>query len=96
MNFNFLIQATRVLNQNDIDEAELELITNFILIVDEEILYEYSSTCTLVSYDTDLDLYFEILEILLKIYEEKEEYEVCEKIKNKIDDAIIIKNNKTI
>lgn len=96
MNFNFLIQATRVLNQNDIDEAELELITNFILIVDEEILYEYSSTCTLVSYDTDLDLYLEILEILLKIYEEKEEYEVCEKIKNKIDDAIIIKNNKTI
>ncbi len=96
MNFNFLIQATRVLNQNDIDNAELELITNFILTADEEILYDYSSTCSLITYDTDLDLYLEILEILLKIYEEKEEYEVCEIIKNKIDDVIIIKNNKTI
>ncbi len=96
MNFNFLIQATRVLNQNDIDNAELELITNFILTADEEILYDYSSTCSLITYDTDLDLYLEILEILLKIYEEKEEYEVCEIIKNKLDDVIIIKNNKTI
>ncbi len=96
MNFNFLIQATRVLNQNDIDNAELELITNFILTADEEILYDYSSTCSLITYDTDLDLYLEILEILLKIYEEKEEYEVCEIIKNKLDDVITIKNNKTI
>ena len=96
MNFNFLIQATRVLNQNEVDNAELELITNFILAADEEILYEYSSTCTLISYDTDLDLYYEILEILLKIYEEKEEYEICEIIKNKLEDVIIIKNNKTI
>ena len=96
MTFNFLIQATRVLNQNDVDTAELELITNFMLAAEEEVLFEYNSTCTLISYDTDLDLYLEIIENLLKIYEEKEEYEICEVIKHKLEEATIIKNNKTI
>ena len=91
----FLLQATKVLH-TQYDDMELDLITNFILGVDEETLDEFNSTCTFTSYDCDLDLYIEIINVLIKIFEETEFYEVCEMLKNKKDDAIIIKDKKTI
>ena len=75
---------------------ELDLITNFILNTDEEMLYDFNNTCTFTTYDCDLDLYLEIIDVLIKIYEDTESYEVCEMLKNKKLDTITIKENKTI
>ena len=91
----FLLQATKVLHTR-YDEMELDLITNFILGVDEETLYDFNFTCTFTSYDCDLDLYMEIIDVLIKIFEDAESYEVCEMLKNKKLEAITIKENKTI
>ena len=96
MNFNFLIQATKVITIGAYDESELELILNFLIAADEELLSELNDTCSLISYDNDLMLFLEILEALLVIYEDREEYEICEIIKNKIDDVHDIINKKTI
>ena len=96
MTSNFLLQATKVLHDNNFDDNELDLITNFLLAADEDILYDYNNSCTFFTYDCDLDLFIEIIKTLITIYEEREEYEICEMLKFKIDDAIIIKNNKTI
>lgn len=96
MSSNLLLQSTRVLHNNDYDEDELSMITNFIVAVDNEILNEYNNTCTILSYDNDLQLYIEILNALIKIFEEREEYEICESLKNKKDDSIEIMENKTI
>ena len=96
MNFNFLIQATKVITIGAYDESELELILNFLIAADEELLSELNDTCSLISYDNDLMLFLEILEALLVIYEDREEYEICEIIKHKIDDVHDIINKKTI
>ena len=96
MNFNFLLQSTRILNNNDYDEDELIMILNFMTSIDNETLNDYNNTCTIISYDSDLHLYIEILDALLSIFEEREEYEQCEIIKDKKDEALIIMESKTI
>ena len=63
MSFNFLIQATRVLNGNSFDEDELKMVTDYVLSLDNDILKDYFNTCTILSYDNDLELYIEILDI---------------------------------
>lgn len=96
MSVNFLLQSTRILHNDNYDENELEMITNFMVAVDNDILNEYNSTCTILSYDNDLQLYIEILDALIVIFEDREEYEICEMLKHKKDDAMEIMENKTI
>jgi hypothetical protein len=96
MTFTFLLQATRVLHKGNYDENELIMIYNFITGVDNQILNDYYNTCTIISYDNDLQLYVEILDELIKIFEEREEYECCEILKNKIEESKIIMSNKLI
>jgi hypothetical protein len=96
MNLNFLLQATRVLSVNNYDEDELIMIFNFITAIDNEILNDYNNTCTIISYDNDLQLYIEILDELISIFEEREEYEKCEILKIKKEESLIIMENKTI
>jgi len=96
MTVNFLLQATRVLSKNNYDEDELVMITNFINAVDNDVLNEYNNTCTILSYDNDLQLYIEILDALIEIHEKREQYEICELLKHKKDDSLIIMESKTI
>lgn len=96
MTINFLLQATRVLSKNNYDEDELVMITNFMNAVDNEILNDYNITCTILSYDNDLQLYVEILDSLIEIYEEREQYEMCNTLKLKKEESLKIMNNKTI
>jgi hypothetical protein len=96
MSSNFLLQSTRILHNDNYDDNELEMITNFMVAVDNEILNDYFNTCTILSYDNDLQLYVEILDALIKIFEEREEYEKCEMLKYRKDDSIEIMENKTI
>jgi hypothetical protein len=90
------MQATKVLSTNDYDGNELEIITNFLIAADEDLLYDFNNTCTILTYDNDLELYIEILSTLIKVYEEREEYEMCDLIKYKLEDAKEIINKKTI
>jgi hypothetical protein len=78
------------------DEDELSMITNFMVAVDNDILNDYNNTCTIVSYDSDLQLYIEIIEALIVIFEEREEYEICGILKDKRDDSVEIMKTKTI
>ena len=95
-NLNFLLQATRVLSVNNYDEDELIMVTNFMVAVDNEILNDYNNTCTILTYDNDLELYVEILDALISIFEEREEYEICGILKDKRDDSVDIMKTKTI
>jgi hypothetical protein len=96
MTSNFLLQAMRVLHVGNYDEDELVMVTNFMVAVDNEILNDYNNTCTILTYDNDLELYVEILDALISIFEDREEYEICSVLKEKKEDAEIIIENKTI
>ena len=56
MNFNFLLQATRVLHVGNYDEGELTMIYDFITSLDNDTLNDYNNTCTILSYSNDLEL----------------------------------------
>ncbi len=96
MSANFLLQATRILHVDNYDENELDVIHHFISSIDNDTLNDYNNTCTIISYDNDLQLYIEIIDVLISIFEEREEYEKCELLKFKKDDAIEIMESKTI
>jgi hypothetical protein len=96
MTINFLLQATRVLHFGNYDEDELTMFYNYLTALDNEILNDYYSSCTILSYDNDLELYVEIINALISIFEEREEYEKCFKLKSKKEESIIIMDNKKI
>jgi len=77
LKFNFLIQATRVLDIDNHDDNVLKTIHNFLLSLDNDTLIRYYNSQTLITYQNDLELYLEILNSLIKIYELNEEYEKC-------------------
>jgi hypothetical protein len=95
MSINFLLQATRVLSFGNYDDVELSMTYNYITALDNEILNDYFNTCTILAYDNDLELYIEIVDTLIIVFEEKEEYEKCAKLISKKEESInIIKTNK--
>lgn len=94
--FSFLLQATRVLHIGNYDDDELKMIYGFVTSLDNDVLNGYYDSCTLLTYYNDLELYIEIVEALVYIYEENEEYEKCIVLKNKKEESIKImqfKNN---
>ena len=96
MSVSFLLQATRILHIGNYDENDVRMIYDFIKSVDNELIFEYYSTSTILSYDNDLDLLIEIIDRLIEILEETEEYEKCLVLKNKKEDCLKIKSKKTI
>lgn len=96
MSFNFLIQATRVLHIGNYDEDDIKMVFDYIISLDNEILNDYYSTCTILTYNNDLELYIEIIDALIKIYEEREEYENCELLLIKKEESENIINSNTI
>lgn len=92
MSLNFLLQATRVLHVGNYDEDELEMIYNFFISVDNDILNDYYNRCTILSYNNDLELYIEITDSLIEIFEENEEYEKCILLKNQKEESLKITN----
>jgi hypothetical protein len=96
MSVNFLLQATRVLHVDNYDDEDLTMIYNFMINIDNDILNDYNNTCTILSYDNDLELYIEIIDSLIQIFEDREEYEKCELLVFKRDESLEIMNSKTI
>jgi len=92
---NFLLQATRVLNVGNYDEEELKMIYKFLISLDNTVLNEYNNKCTILSYNNDLELYVEILNSCILIFEKREEYEKCQKLKDKKEESIKIMKTKT-
>lgn len=92
--FNFLLQATRVLHIGNYNENELNMIKKFLLSLDSDSLNTYNNTQTIISYNNDLELYLEIIDAMIHIYEINENYEVCHVLNQKKNQAInILKTN---
>lgn len=94
MTVSFLLQAARVLNVGNYDDDELSMIYRYIMEIDKSILVDYSQRCTVLSYTNDLHLLVEIINAMIYIYEEREEYEICGDLKNKIEECNKIINSQ--
>lgn len=83
MSVSFLLQVTRIIHNKNYDEDDVEMIYNYLRDIDNDIIFEYFNTCTVLSYKNDLEFYIEILDKMIEILEEKEEYEKCQDLKLK-------------
>jgi hypothetical protein len=96
MSVNFLLQATRVLSFNNYDEDELKMVYDFMISIDNEILNDYNMSCSIIIYNNDLELYVEVLDALINIFEDREEYEKCQLLIDKKEESLIILEKNTI
>ncbi len=96
MSISFLLQATRVLHVGNYDEDEVQMIYDYIRNLDNELIFHYHSNKTILSYENDLELLLEIIDKMIHILEQTEEYEKCLILKNKKESCIKINLKKTI
>lgn len=68
------------------------MVYDYIKTIDNEVILEYYYTSSVLSYETDLDLFIEILDRTTDILAGKEEYEKCQILQNKKNECLIIKN----
>lgn len=92
MSVSFLLQATRVLHVGNYDDDEVRMIYDYIRNVDNDMIYEYINNKTILSYNNDLELLIEIIDRMIEILEETEDYEKCLVLKNKKERCL--KENK--
>jgi hypothetical protein len=96
MSISFLLQATRVLHVGNYDEDEVQMIYDYIRNLDNELIFHYHSNKTILSYENDLELLIEIIDKMIHILEQTEEYEKCLILKNKKENCKKINLKKTI
>lgn len=95
MSVNFILQAIRILHLGTYMDSELQMIYDFLKSLDNESLIVYHNTNSVLSYGNDLELYIEIIDKLIKIFEDKEAYEKCAVLLDKKNQATGIMNLKT-
>lgn len=94
MSINFLLQVVRILHIGNYDDTEIRMIYDYLKNLDNDELNSYFNTNSVLQYTNDLEFCIEIIDQLIKVLEEKEEYEKCLALLNKKNDALeIIKVN---
>jgi len=90
-----MLIAIKTLHSGQCSKSDAESIFNFATILDKKDLIDYFSTNTIISYKNDLELYIEILDSLIKIYENDEKYEKCSDLMAQKEKSLSIMNKKT-
>lgn len=94
ISFSLLLQSIKVLDVNNHTEEDLEMVYQILSSIDNKTLIHYHNNNSIFIYDNDLDLFIEIIKIVIKIFEDKEEFERCHDLKTKYDMALNIIKNK--
>lgn len=96
MSISFLLQATRILHIGNYDDNEVRMIYDYIRTVDNEMIFNYLNTKTIISYDNDLGLLIEVIDGMMVALEKTEDYEKCLVLKNKKEQCLKASLEKTI
>jgi hypothetical protein len=81
--FDYLLQAVKVLHTNDNTEFEINTVYEWVLVVEDKTLLKYKNRNSIISYSNDLELFIELIDYLIPIFEKSEEYERCERLLNR-------------
>ena len=82
MNLFFISQAIKLFSEQLYTEDELRMIYDYLITIDNHVLDSY------ISDEKSLLLYLKALNLVIKIYENREEYEKCFLVKKKVDITI--------
>lgn len=90
MSINFLLQAIRIIHIGNYDDTEIRMIYDYLKNLDNDSLKDYFNTSSILEYNNDIEFCIEIIDEMIKIFEGKEEYEKCQILLNKKDEALAI------
>lgn len=94
MSINFLLQVVRIIHIGNYDDTEIRMIYDYLRNLDNVVFNDYLNSNKVLQYTNDLEFCLEILDKMIKIFEEKEEYEKCQVLLNKKEEALNIINIK--
>lgn len=94
MSINFLLQALRIIHIGNFDDTEIRMIYDYLKNLDNVILNDYFNAHQVLQYNNDLEFCVEIINKMITIFESKEEYEKCQVLLNKKENALSIMNIK--
>ena len=90
MSINFLLQAIRIIHIGSYDDTELRMIYDYLRNLDNVILNDYFNSNQVLHYNNDLELCVELIIKIIKILEDREEYEKCQILLNKKEESLDI------
>lgn len=94
MSINFLLQAIRIIHIGNYDDTEIRMIYDYLRNLDNAVLNSYFLSNSVLQYNTDLEFCVEVIDKMIKVLEEKEEYEKCQILLNKKEESLDIINFK--
>ena len=96
MSINFLLQAIRIIHIGSYDDTELRMIYDYLRNLDNIVLNDYFNSNQALHYNNDLELCVEVIIKMIKILEDREEYEKCQILLNKKEESLDIMKIKKI
>lgn len=94
MSINFLLQAVRIIHIGNYDDTEIRMIYDYLRNLDNVVLNDYFNAHQVLQYNNDLEFCIEVIDKMITIFEVKEEYEKCQVLLNKKEEALGIINIK--
>ena len=90
MSINFLLQAIRIIHIGSYDDTEIRMIYDYLRNLDNVVLNTYFNTNSVLQYNNDLEFCIEVMDKMIKVLEDKEEYEKCQILLNKKEESLDI------
>ena len=90
MSINFLLQAIKILHIGNYDDTEIMAIYEYLINLDNVILNMYFRSYSVLQYNNDLEFCIEVMNKLIKVLESKEDYEKCQILLKKKEEALNI------
>ena len=90
MSINFLLQAVRIIHIGNYDDTEIRMIYDYLRNLDNSVLFDYFNSYSVLQYNNDLEFFVEVIDKMIKILEDKEEYEKCQILLNKKEESLDI------
>lgn len=87
---NFLLQAVKILHIGNYNDDEIITIYDYLISLDNVVLNDYFNEHSVLQYNNDLEFCIEIINKMIKILEEKEDYEKCQALLNKKEESLDI------
>lgn len=95
MSINFLLQAIRIIHIGSYDDTEIRMIYDYLRNLDNVVLNDYFNSNKVLHYNNDLELCVELIIKMIKVLEDREEYEKCQILLNKREESSDIIKIKT-
>ena len=93
--FTYLLRTARLITSNKHTKDDVDFINDLLLSLDNETLIRYFNTKTVDTIGCDYNLFVKLCKYVIYYYENNEEYEKCDKLKNKMNESEDIIKLKT-